>query len=397
MRIGIDARYLSHGIMGGIHTYLRNLLPALFGVASDHEIVLYADAKHPFELSGLPRHVRVHTLPYRGRLSSIANDFVRLRRAMAGDRIDVAHFPANYGFGPRASRTVLTVHDALNLHPLRETFRGLADSNARNPRGMAMMTYLHILTRLAVSRAHLVLTVSNYARDEIDRYSRVGAERIVPVPHAPTPDLRRMEDTATLDDVRRRLGVEQPFVLADALKNPIVIVKVWRLLPADLRQRHQIVFFSRRPDPLPIVHEAVAAGQAKLLVRPSREDLIALYSMADAFLFPSWIEGFGLPILEAMTCGAPVVASDRGSIPEVAGDAALLADPYDANAWAGHLARVLDDPAEARRLRELGFARSAQFTWRDSARRTLDAYERALGFPGNARSAVGEQVVIGDQ
>ena len=83
--------------------------------------------------------------------------------------------------------------------------------------------------------------------------------------------------------------------------------------------------------------------------------------MAEAFIFPSWVEGFGLPVLEAMTCGTPVIASDRGSIPEVTGGAALLADPYDAEALAHHITRVLGDPDEARRLRERGFARAAQF------------------------------------
>jgi len=111
--------------------------------------------------------------------------------------------------------------------------------------------------------------------------------------------------------------------------------------------------------------------------------------MAEAFVFPSWIEGFGLPVLEAMACGAPVIASDRGSIPEVAGGAALLADPYDADAFARHVERALSDPGEARRLRELGFARAAQFSWHNAAQRTLDVYRQAFELPALAQSAIG--------
>jgi glycosyltransferase involved in cell wall biosynthesis len=389
MRIGLDARYLSHGIVGGINTYLKNLLPALFEAATGHEIILYVDTKRPFELRDLPGHVTVRSLPYRNGLSSAYLDFVGVRRAMARDGVDVAHFPANYGFGPRGPRAVITLHDALNIHPLREIVRGLRDSNAARPRSIAMMAYLHFCTLAALRRAHLLITVSNHARNEIDQYSRFGAERIVAIPHAPSPDLRRVEDPALLADVRLRHDLQCAFVLADALKNPIILVKAWRRLPAALRDRFQIVFFSRRPDPLPIVREAVADGHARLLVRPSREDLIALYSMAEAFLFPSWIEGFGLPVLEAMTCGAPVIASDRGSIPEVAGGAALLADPYDADAFARHIARVLGDPTEAQRLRQLGFARAAQFSWRNAAQRTLDVYRQAFELPALAQSAIG--------
>jgi glycosyltransferase involved in cell wall biosynthesis len=106
--------------------------------------------------------------------------------------------------------------------------------------------------------------------------------------------------------------------------------------------------------------------------------LIALYSMAEAFVFPSWFEGFGLPILEAMVCGAPVIASDRYSIPEVCGGAALLADAEDEVTFARHLKQVLGSPEEAARLRELGYRRAAQFSWHKSARMIRDAYASSL-------------------
>jgi glycosyltransferase involved in cell wall biosynthesis len=145
-----------------------------------------------------------------------------------------------------------------------------------------------------------------------------------------------------------------------------------------VREAHEIVFFSRRPDPLPVVFEAVEQGFARLLIRPSRNDLIALYSQAAAFVFPSWYEGFGIPILEAMTCGAPVIASDRTSIPEVAGGAALLMDAEDDHTLVQHLTRVLSESSEAERLRQLGFARAAQFSWRSTAQQILQGYELAL-------------------
>lgn len=386
MRIGIEIRYLSHGLVGGVHTYVKHLVPALLAAGPEHEFVLYADRKAPLELAGLPAHARVRLLPYRNALSSVANDLLVLRRAMAADRLDVAHFPANYGFGPRGAATVITLHDAINLMPLPAIIAG----HRKNARTVGMMTYLHLLSRAAVRRADGILTVSEHARREILRYCRLDPARLVATYHAPTPDLRRVADPAAHAAVRARYGIDRPYVLADGLKNPAVIVRAWRLLPAELRERHTIVFFARH-QPLPAVQEAVAAGLAHLLHRPPREDLITLFSGAEAFVFPSWIEGFGIPILEAMTCGAPVIASDRGAIPEVAGGAARLADAEDEAAFAAHLAAVLGDPAEVVRLRSLGYARAAQFSWRTTAEQTLAAYARAAGQAAAAARPVSYQ------
>jgi glycosyltransferase involved in cell wall biosynthesis len=384
MRIGIDVRYLSHGLIGGVHTYVAHFVPALVDLARDHRIFLYADTKRRFELEGLPDHVTVRCLPWRSPLSSVYHDLLMWRH-MARDDLDVVHYPANYGFGPPSARTVITIHDAINLLPLREIVRG----HPKRARTVATMSYLHFCTRAAVRRAHLVLTDSRYAQREIAHHARIDLALIVPVPYAPPPDLRRIEEAAALDDVRRRLELARPFVLADALKNPAAALNAWGRLPDDLRRTRELVFFSRRPDPLAIVQEAVASRQARLLVRPTRQDLIALYSMAEAFVFPSWIEGFGIPILEAMTCGAPVIASDRGAIPEVAGDAALIADADDATALAGHLARVLTSPHEAHRLRARGFRRASQFSWRKTAEQILAAYGgRGLDAPSDARRGV---------
>src|SRR5579859_7146869 len=119
MRIGIDVRYLSHGLMGGVHTYTKHLIGALIALASDHEIFLYADSKRPFELTGLPEYVTVRRLPWRNAMSSVYHD-LSIHRQMAHDYLDVVHFPANFGLGPRGVPMVITLHDALNILPLRE-------------------------------------------------------------------------------------------------------------------------------------------------------------------------------------------------------------------------------------------------------------------------------------
>lgn len=372
MRIGIDVRYLSHGLVGGVHTYITHFVGVMIRIFPEHQFTLYADTKRPFELSDLPANTTLRLLPYSGPHSSFQHDLF-LWRAMARDGLDVAHFPANYGFAPRGARCVITLHDAINIMPLAEIIQG----HRKDPRTIAMMSYLHLMSSAAVRRADAIITVSRHAAHAIARYSRIDPQRIIPVHHAPTPDLRRITDPTLLAEARARHGITGRFVLADGLKNPAVLLRAWPLLPEAIRHEVELVFFARR-EPLPLVREAAAAGRARLLINPSRADLIALYSQADVFAFPSWIEGFGLPILEAMTCGAPVIASDRGSIPEVAGSAALLADAEDEAAFAAHLTRVLGNPEEAGQLRSLGFARAAQFSWEQTARQILAGYKQAL-------------------
>jgi glycosyltransferase involved in cell wall biosynthesis len=376
MRIGFDVRYLSHGLMGGVHTYTSHLVSALIKAAPLHSFFLYADTKRPFELTDLPDNVTVRFLPYRNGLSSIYNDLF-MKRVMEHDALDIAHFPANYGFGPASARTIITLHDQINILPWRNIIRG----HRKNPGTIAMMTYLHWASTQALRHAQFIITVSEYSRSKIIENSSFDHARIIPLIYAPSPALHRIEDKITLDEVRQRHNLTKPFVLADAIKNPAALVNAWKLLPEAIHQSHQIVFFSRTPTPPEAVHEAETGGFARLLVRPSNQDLMALYSMTDAFVFPSWIEGLGLPLLEAMTCGAPVIASDRGSIPEVAGDAALLSDVDDIEKIARHITLVLTNPAEAERLRQRGYARAANFSWEKTAQRVLDIYEQALATP----------------
>lgn len=373
MRIGIDTRYLSHGIMGGINSYLRNLLPALFDVAEDETFILYADTKSPFELADLPAHVILRLLPYKNAISSLYHDF-SINQAMAADQIDIAHFPANYGFGPKHSSTAITLHDEINIMPLKEIIRG----HPKKAKTIMMMTYLHFCSRSAVQKANRVITISEYARKQILRWGLLPAEKVVAIPHGKPRDIWLIEDAHELERVRQLFKLNKKFVLADALKNPGVLVRAWERLPETLRKEKEIVFYSRSEDVRDDVHRGVDAGFAKFLVRPGRRELNALYSMADVFVFPSWIEGFGIPLLEAMVCGAPIIASDRGAIPEVIGEAGLIIDAEDDVALADHLVMLLTSREERERIRKLGFERVMKFTWEASATHLLKTYHGIL-------------------
>lgn len=369
MRIGIDARYLSHGLVGGVHTYVKSFISALLPISREHELLLYIDTKCPFELQSLPPHVTVRSIPYGNAMRSLVNDGL-LGRAMERDRLDVAHFPANVGIGPRDVPTILTLHDEINIMPWLDIVRG----HPKNARTIGLMTYLHWLSTISAHRAARIVTVSDYARRQIIRYGKLAPERVVAIHSAPPPAVRRVDDALAWQTVKERYSIARPYVLADALKNPDVLVRAWDRLEPLLRENYQLVFFGRRPDVPDVVHQAVDAGSAQFLLRPEWDDLMVLYSNAQAFAFPSWIEGFGLPVLEAMTCGAPVIASDRGSIPEVAGNAALICDAEDDRALADLLRVVLTEPERAEMLRQLGYRRAAQFSWSRTAEQLLSCY-----------------------
>jgi glycosyltransferase involved in cell wall biosynthesis len=372
VRIGIDVRYLSHGIFGGVQRYVANIVPALLANGPQHEFLLYADTKGPFELPNLPSNATLRLLPYRSPLSTITNDLF-MSRTLAQDKLDVMHFPANYGVAPREVTTLITLHDEINILPWREIIRG----HPKKLGVQAKMAYLHFFTSYSLRRIKLLITDSEYSRRNILKHSHFTPDQVRVVSFGPASSFHKVTDESMLSAVRERHGLTKPFILGDALKNAGATIQAWQQLPAALRDSMQMVFFCRNPQPPPATLPAIESGQAKVLIRPSSEDLMALYSMARAFVFPTWIEGLGLPVLEAMIGGAPVIASDRGSVPEVVGKAGLLVDAEDIDGLARHLTQVLTDPAEADRLRQAGYSRAADYSWDRAAQQILQIYAEA--------------------
>ena len=373
LRVGIDVRYLSHRLVGGVHTYVARLVPAMLDAAPDDTFLLYADSKAPLELAA-PSGATVRTMPWRHQGSSVWNDRM-LARWMARDGLDVAFFPANYGFGPASAASVVTVHDAINLLPLSHSL--FVRGHTATLRTNVMTVYLHVLTVRAVRRATRLVTMSDYSREAIVAVSTRRSDDIDVVHHGTPPVIP--VTPAQVRQVGHAHGLAGPYVLADGLKNPGVLLRAAARLAPDVRRAHTLVLFARHGQVLPVLAEAVAAGEARLLVNPSRAVLAALYAGASVFVFPSWIEGFGIPLLEAMSYGTPIIASDRGAIPEVVGDAAVLIDAEDDEGLARALHEVLTRPETAARLRAAGAARVSQFTWRRSAEQTLAALRRAHG------------------
>ncbi len=212
---------------------------------------------------------------------------------------------------------------------------------------------------------------------------QLGVEegRIRLVPYGPGQDFRPITDGGQLEATLRRYGVRRPYVLsvcrAYVHKNLAGLLRAYAVLRGR-RGDVQLVLTGERyragGDLDRLTEELGLRDRVVFTGFVSNAELNALYSGADAFAFPSLAEGFGLPVLEAMACGTPVVASDASAVPEAVGEAGVVADARDPESFAAALARVLEDRALAAHCRARGAARVALFDWAASARRTLDVY-----------------------
>ena len=375
MRVGFDARYLSHALTGGVRTYVYHLARELPRVAPQHEFYFYADAKAPFELRDLPSNVVLRVLPWESRFSSIRNDVV-IGRHMERDHVDVVHCPGNYG--PKVNvPLVVTLHDTLNLFPMSQHLRGFG----RQPRQVALMLYLGRKTQASLARAIRVITVSQHARRDIAEKSGYPIDRIDVTYEAAADAFRVIDEPAVLESCRVRHNLGQRFVLADGIKNAEATVEAYAALPRHVKSQTDLVFFSREPTPRPAVARALGDPQVRFIPKPATADVVALMNLAAIFAFPSWYEGFGLPLVEAMQCGLPIVASSRAAIPEIVGDAGLIFDLEARDGFRTHLCTLLENDRMREALASKARARAGAFNWRETALRTLSVYESVAAVP----------------
>jgi glycosyltransferase involved in cell wall biosynthesis len=286
--------------------------------------------------------------------------------------LDVVHDPtgAMALLLTRAAR-ILTIHDTIPY-----TY----------PRSSTRLDWLiyHAWLPWAVRAADAVLTDSRRSREDIVTHLRVAPERVVVVPLAADRRFRPMR-AAEIDPVLTLYGVERPYILyvgsLEARKN------LRRLLEAYARLRQWsghwtlVIVGARRVDASPIFETARQLrleSHVRFTGYVDDHHLPALYAGADLFVFPSLYEGFGLPVLEAMASGTPVVTSNSSSLPEVAGDAALLVDPTCVEALAEAMRRVLNDAELQADLCGRGLERAAEFSWERTARETVEVYRKVL-------------------
>jgi glycosyltransferase involved in cell wall biosynthesis len=364
MRVAIDARKL-HDF--GIGTYTRNLLRQLARLDHDSEYVLLC---HPSDL-GLEAQLgpNFRTVLEPSPNYSIQEQF-HVPWVLHRERPDVFHAP-HYVLPPAARcRSVVTIHDCIHL-----MFPQYLPNRAAYLYAKASMW-------VAVHRSHRILTVSEASKRDIMHFFNVDPEKIVVVYNAIDERFRVAPPKEDVERVRERYQLHHKFVLyAGNIKPHKNLVRVIEAFDA-LRQRGfdelKLLIIgdeiSKTPSLRRAVHKHKLHKHVRFLGYLTDETLAILYRLAAVFVFPSLYEGFGLPPLEAMASGTPVVTSNVSSLPEVAGGAAVLVDPYDVVSIVEGIERVLTDSTLAAELRSRGIARAGEFSWERSVARTRELY-----------------------
>ena len=365
MYIGIDAHLAEHEGEGN-STYTRNLIAALFAMEGPEAFALFAaDPDHPFYRSLPPRK---GSRVLRG---APGTGLVRLgwtlARAAARQRVDGLHvqYWAPLGYhGP----LVLTVHDLAFLH-LPDTFPA--------PLRLA----LRVLVPRSIAKASRVITTSEFSHDDIVTSYGVRPEKVAVIPLGAGASFRPLESAQT-ESVLARYGLRPGFLFSlgrlNRRKNLEGILLAYRRLRTLDVSDAPLVIGGKRDYGWEEAFRRVRLSEDASSVRWTGlipdEDLPAFYNAAACFVYPSRFEGFGLPVLEAMACGTPVVTSNHGALAELVGDAAMVVDPGNVEALAEAMTRVLTDATLAADLGRRGLERSRQYSWAETARRTLAIY-----------------------
>jgi glycosyltransferase involved in cell wall biosynthesis len=367
-RVAIDARKLRDF---GIGTYIRNVLVELHRLDEATPYVVLGRARDVDRLRALAPRFRVvveEAEPY-----SIGEQ-VRIPWRLRREGIALVHEP-HYVLPPLTPcRSVVTIHDCIHLMFPQYLPSRLAHVYAR----ASMWT--------ATRQASRILTVSEASRRDILRFFAIPADKVQVIYNAIDERFLTPPDEATTERVRQRYQLDHPFVLyvgnIRPHKNIERTIDAFGRARADGPDGLKLVIIgdevSKYPSLRQMVHRHKLDKHVRFLGFQPQETLASFYRLAGAFVFPSLYEGFGLPPLEAMACGTPVITSNVSSLPEVAGDAALLVDPYDVEALAKAMVRIFTDRPLRETLVGRGLARARQFSWAESVARIQSVYMQVL-------------------
>jgi glycosyltransferase involved in cell wall biosynthesis len=368
-----DVAITINTVLGGPRYYAQNLIENILQLDRDNRYVIIADSSAYRPPKGFASRCEIVDIPMRSKYSVIFWDHLKVPAAVRKRNIDLLHHTK--GACPLFSRTptVVSIYD-LAVYVMPETF------------APGQRWYLRSNYEYAARKARRIITISENSKNDIVKFLGVPAERIAITPLAASPEFTKIDDKPILQSVKNKYHLPENYLLymgtIHPRKNLTLLINAY----AAARRRdafpHQLVIAGRKGW---LTQEIFKTAEKFSVLAPvifpgtiDEPDKPALICGAAAFVSPSLYEGFGLTLLEAMQCGKPVISSNVSSIPEVAGDAAVLVDPKSEEQLARAISRVLCDEALQKKMGEQAVRKSREFSWTRTAQMTLDVYRSIL-------------------
>jgi glycosyltransferase involved in cell wall biosynthesis len=387
MRIGIDARFLTHPQRGGFKTYTINLVNALSLMDRENEYIYYVDRELEdnsviqnrngnFEIKIVENKFPAVGMPMREQLF--------LRRQIRKDRLDIVHFLCNTATTNLPGPFVLTLHDTIQLTttPRFDLKKGYA---------LNKRTAINAYSKWAIERtaraAQKIITVSSYEKSQIAGQLDIPPDRIDVTPLAPNAvykmacSQQRQEWRALIAE---KYGIRGRFILSvgyEPRKNIPFLIEVFASMYMEFPDLELVIVAAEENSRISFAQMAKECSiddRVRILDALPPQELVILYNLTEVFAFPSERESFGLPPLEALACGAPVVALEATSLPEILEDGALMVKNKDVYAWREAITSVVGNPSLRAALVKKGLEQATKFSWEECARQTLAIYQDAV-------------------
>lgn len=390
LRIGVDACCWSN--RRGFGRFTRELLTTLVATDREHEYIFFVDGDTA-RASEFPPNVKLivastdvsPTVAAAASGSRSLKDLWALSHVVSQEPLDLFFFPAVYSYFPILNRckVIVTIHDMIADHHPERVF----------PNRKSLLLW-KLKQKIALWQSDMILTVSHHAKQQIVDYCRIPAALVETTTEGPSKVFVRLQNLEAAATVLAKYGLksEEPFLIyvggISPHKNLGVLVDAFHQLMADSRfadlklvlvgDYKGDVFFSHYAELKAIIDQLGLADRVLFTGYVPDSELVVLYNLAEALVLPSLEEGFGLPAVEAMACGTPVIASDRGSLPEVVGDAGVFFDPNRPDVLVTLLRDVLTSESNRSRMSLAGLERSKLFTWELAAQSTAALFDRVL-------------------
>lgn len=370
LNIGIDARILYMPILKGMGVYLNNLLLSLSKIDKRNKYILYFDSRQKIINRG-PKAENFITKGISLRKGDRVHlwEHLRLPLEVIKDKIDVFHSPANTTMFFSKCPILVTIHDTI----LQELLNRKIWSNL----------YFNKFQPWILRKAQTIITPSSYSKIKIAQIMRVSSGKIKVIPNGISSSFKVIENKDLIETIKSKYNIRGKYLLnvggQSPWKNVSSLIKAYSILANEHKLTEQLIITGISTSSIVKTHlkeveRLGLLGTVLVLGYVSEDELVNLYNGAELLVYPSLMEGFGFPPLEAMACGTPVVASKSASIPEIVGDAGVLVDVTNLRSLSEAMLQVLQNKIVRENLIKKGFERSSKFSWERTAEQTLNLY-----------------------